>query len=282
MQRTLISARELLDWPRARPLVPVDCRFDLADVARGERAYADAHLPGAVYAHLERDLSGPVTPLTGRHPLPDATVLAAKCGALGIDGDVQVVAYDDAGGAFAARLWWLLRWLGHEAVAVLDGGLRAWREAGGPLSREVPRPTPRQFVARRDDSRSVDAARLALALDAGRCVLIDARAAERFAGEVEPIDPIAGHVPGARCAPFAANLGPDGLFLPAADLRARYGALLGARAPGELVAMCGSGVTACHDLLALEIAGLPGARLYAGSWSEWIRDPARPVARGRD
>lgn len=282
MHRTLISARELLDWPHAQPLVLVDCRFDLADTARGEREYAAAHLPGAVYAHLERDLSGPVTPLTGRHPLPDATQLAARLGALGIGDDVQVVAYDDAGGAFAARLWWLLRWLGHDAVAVLDGGLHAWRAAGGLLSQDRTAPTARRFRARPDHARWLDAAGLARALADERCLLIDARALERYAGEVEPIDPVAGHVPGARSAPFAANLGPDGRFLPAAALAARYGALLGPRPPHEVVAMCGSGVTACHDLLALEIAGLPGARLYAGSWSEWIRDPSRPVARGRE
>lgn len=282
MSSTLVSAEQLRAWPRQRPLVLVDCRFDLADPGAGEHAYARGHLPGALYAHLGRDLSGPVTARSGRHPLPDATELAHRLGRWGMGHDVQLVAYDAGNGAYAARLWWLVRWLGHNAAAVLDGGLRAWIAAGGDLVTEVPRPSARRFVARCDDTRWVDSTTVRATLCAARNVIIDARAPERYAGLVEPIDPVAGHVPGALSAPFAANLGADGRFLPPAALAARYESLLAGRPARDLIAMCGSGVTACHDLLALEIAGLTGARLYAGSWSEWIRDPSRPVARGYD
>ena len=280
MSGTLVSAEELLRWRHDRPPVVIDCRFDLADPEAGARAYATGHLPGAVYAHLERDLSGPVAAHTGRHPLPDPDVLAQRLGAWGVGPDIQVIAYDEANGAFAARLWWLLRWLEHDTVALLDGGLRVWLAAGGTLTSAVPRPATRVFVARPAADRWVDAHAVHEALRGSRCLLVDARASERFAGEVEPIDPVAGHVPGAVSAPFGANLDADGRFLPPAALAARWRALLADRPAGELIAMCGSGVTACHNLLALEIAGFAGARLYAGSWSEWIRDPSRPVARG--
>jgi len=281
MSNTLVRAEQLRAWPRQRPLVLVDCRFDLADPGAGERAYADGHLPDALYAHLERDLSGPVTAQSGRHPLPDAAELAHRLGRWGIGRGVQLVAYDAGSGAYAARLWWLARWLGHEAAAVLDGGLGAWLAAGGSLVRDVPHPAPRDFVARRDDTRWVDSAAVTAALRERRAVIIDARAPERYAGLVEPIDPVAGHVPGALSAPFAGNLGADGRFLSPAALAARYTAMLAGRSARDLIVMCGSGVTACHDLLALEVAGLTGARLYAGSWSEWIRDPSRPIECGR-
>ncbi len=281
MSNTLVRAEQLRAWPRQRPLVLVDCRFDLADPGAGERAYADGHLPDALYAHLERDLSGPVTAQSGRHPLPDAAELAHRLGRWGIGRGVQLVAYDAGSGAYAARLWWLARWLGHEAAAVLDGGLGAWLAAGGSLVRGVPHPAPRDFVARRDDTRWVDSAAVTAALRERRAVIIDARAPERYAGLVEPIDPVAGHVPGALSAPFAGNLGADGRFLSPSALAARYTAMLAGRSARDLIVMCGSGVTACHDLLALEVAGLTGARLYAGSWSEWIRDPSRPIECGR-
>jgi thiosulfate/3-mercaptopyruvate sulfurtransferase len=258
----------------------VDCRFDLADPAAGEAAYAAGHVPGAVYAHLDRDLSGPRTPRSGRHPLPEPATLAATFSRLGIDATTQVVAYDDSGGCYAARLWWLLRWLGHDAVAVLDGGLAAWRAAGQPLSTGAPHVAPRRFEPRVAPRATVDAEVLEGLLEGGAVVLLDARAPERFAGRVEPLDPKAGHVPGARNHPYVRNLGPDGRFLPAAELRERLQERLGGRRPEEIVSMCGSGVTACHTLLALEIAGLGGARLYPGSWSEWCRDPERPVATG--
>lgn len=276
---TLITAATLqahLDDP---DWVVVDCRFNLADPAAGRCAYQAGHIPGARYAHLDQDLSAPVTATTGRHPLPDPARLAEQLGAWGIGPETQVVTYDDLGGMLAAaRLWWLLRWLGHTAVAVLDGGLPAWTRAGLPLSPDVPVIAARTFTARPDD-------RLWLTVEQvqglpAHELLLDARGAARYRGEMEPIDPVAGHMPGALNLPTESNLAADGCFLPAAALRARFAALLGERPAARVVHSCGSGVTACHNLLAMEVAGLSGSRLYAGSWSEWIRDPQRPVAMG--
>jgi thiosulfate/3-mercaptopyruvate sulfurtransferase len=285
MAATLIEPQQLAAHLDDPDWAVIDCRFDLAQPAWGARSWAQGHIPNALHADLDRDLSGPRTALSGRHPLPDPQRLAATLGRLGIDARVQVVAYDQGSGMYEARLWWLLRWLGHERVAVLDGGFAAWQRAGLPVS-DLPggRP-PRQFRGAADARALVTSAQLAAwlaegELQRGALVLADARAADRFAGENETLDPVAGHVPGARNHPFAGNLGADGRFLPAAELRARWQQTLRGQAPQQLVAMCGSGVTACHNLLALELAGLPGARLYAGSWSEWITDPARPVARG--
>jgi thiosulfate/3-mercaptopyruvate sulfurtransferase len=267
-----------LDDPR---WVVVDCRATLGDPNAGPRAYAAGHIPGARHAHLEDDLSGPRGPATGRHPLPDPRELAERCGRWGIGPDVQVVAYDDAGGAYAARLWWLLRWLGHEAVAVLDGGLGAWRAIGGALDDQPPHVVRRRFVADPDEARWWDADQvLSLVEKRTAGLLVDVRGAARFAGDEEPIDPVAGHVPGAINLPFTGNLGADGRFLPRAELGARYRAALAGRAPEQTVVYCGSGVTACHGLLAMAHAGLDGARLYAGSWSEWVSDLTRPVRRG--
>lgn len=264
----------------------VDCRFDLMRPDWGASAYRAGHVPGALYAHLDHDLSGPVGPATGRHPLPSPEQLAETLGRWGIDSAVQVVAYDQGNGAYAARLWWLLRWAGHPKVAVLNGGFAAWQQAGLPIGTAVTSRQRRTFTLRPVAAQVVSTAELERAVhdEALRrdSVLVDARAADRFAGENETIDPIAGHIPGARNHAFARNLDSQGRFLPAGELRERWTETLGATAaqPGAVLAMCGSGVTACHNLLALEVAGLPGARLYAGSWSEWIRDPARPVARG--
>lgn len=260
-----------------------DCRFDLADTGRGERAYREAHLPGAWYAHLDRDLSGPVTPRTGRHPLPAVDALAGWLGAHGVQAGTQVVAYDDSGGTMAVRLWWLLRWLGHTRVALLDGGWPAWSAAGLPVEAAPPRPVaPATFDARPDWGQVVTTQEIArqLATGGSGVLLLDARTPERFRGEAEPIDPVAGHVPGAVNLPLQENLNPDGTFRSAAALRRLYETALAGRPPESVAAMCGSGVTACHNLLAMELAGLAGGRLYAGSWSEWIRDPARPVATG--
>ena len=281
--KTLIDAdslRGLLGQPQ---LAVIDCRFDLMNPAGGLEAYVKGHIPGARYADLNRDLSSPVTAHTGRHPLPAPDVFAARLGELGVGDDTQVVAYDDANSSMAARLWWMLRWLGHEAVAVLDGGFKAWIAAGGAVeSGEAATRTARtaRFTPRVDPRAVLSTADLERALQAGTHLLVDARAAERFAGSVEPIDPVAGHVPGAVNHPFTANLGADGRFLPAAELERRWRERLAGKNAGQLIAMCGSGVTACHHLLSLEAAGIPGGRLYAGSWSEWIRDPRRPVARG--
>ncbi|TXG86172.1 MAG: sulfurtransferase [Rhodocyclaceae bacterium] len=257
----------------------VDLRHQLADTAYGERAYAAAHIPGAIFLHLDRDLSGPMTGKNGRHPLPDPERLKARLGEVGIGNDTQVVVYDDAQGMIAGRLWWLLRWLGHARVAFLDGGFPLWQAEGRPLDNAIPTRAPKQFAGTPDPAMLVDAATLHAGLDSPELCLIDARGPDRFRGENETIDPVGGHIPGARNRFFKDNLEPDGRFKPAAVLRAEYLALMAGAAPAQVVAQCGSGVSACLDLLAMEIAGLHGARLYAGSWSEWCSDPARPVAR---
>jgi len=263
-------------------LVILDCRFALDDPDYGARSYAEGHIPGAQFADLERDLSGPVCKgVTGRHPLPEATQLLARLRAWGINQDSDVLLYDDGPGAFAARAWWLLVWLGkREGVYLLDGGLKAWKTAGLPLDADVPSLPRGDFNGQADASLLRDAAQLQQDLHSPALTLLDARALPRFRGEVEPLDPVAGHIPGALCALFTDNLGSDGRFLPVDELRQRFAALLGERSVQELVAYCGSGVTACHNLFALCLAGYPLAQLYAGSWSEWITDPARPVATG--
>ena len=259
----------------------LDCRFDLAAPEAGKQAYLRQHIRGARYADLNRDLSGPVTPSSGRHPLPAPDLIATRLGELGIGEATQVIAYDEANGAFAARAWWLLRWLGHARVAVLDGGLKAWVAAGGALdSGEADERAAQSFAPRIARHAVLSTAELIEALKDQRRLLVDARAPERFAGTAEPLDPVAGHVPGAVNHPFSANLSADGRFLPPAELKRRWLTRLDGASPGNVIAMCGSGVTACHNLLALELAGLHDAKLYPGSWSEWIRDPKRPVARG--
>ncbi len=280
MYTTLVST-ELLARHLADPdWIVVDCRFTLTDPEAGRRAYDAGHIPGARYAHLEADLSGAKTGRNGRHPLPQPEVLAAKLGAWGVGQTSQVVVYDDSFGAMAVRLWWLLRWLGHDAVALLDGGLPKWQREGRPVTTERPHIIPAEFVPRVRGEMAVDAASLQAALERDAVLLIDARAEMRFSGEREPLDPVAGHVPGAVNLPFEDNLDMAGTMLPAEALRDMYGGVLNGRAPREVVLMCGSGVTACHNLLAMEIAGLGGAKLYPGSWSEWIADPSRPVATG--
>jgi thiosulfate/3-mercaptopyruvate sulfurtransferase len=278
---TLVDVSELRAQLGDPGWAVLDCRYALADPGRGERDYLAAHIPGAVYAHLDRDLAAPHRPgRTGRHPLPAIDALAATFGRWGIGPGVQVVAYDDAGGALAAsRLWWLLGWLGHDAAAVLDGGWSAWRAAGLSVRAGAETRAPRQFTPqpRPDWVADADDVARAAADPAGR--VLDARGADRFRGENEAIDPVAGHIPGAVSAPYAANLGPDGRLLPAGQLGAHYAQLLGATPVGETIVYCGSGVTAAHDILALRLAGLGQARLYPGSWSEWITDPRRPVSR---
>lgn len=279
--QNLVSC-QLLAENISNPLwVVLDCRFDLADITAGRARWAESHIPGAHYADLEKDLSAPATGTGGRHPLPDAATMAQRFSDWGIGPQSQVVAYDDVGGAFAARAWWLARWLGHEHVAVLDGGMTAWREAGLPLSDDEPARRRGGFTPHVDASRIVDAKQLADALARGAIVL-DARVAARFLGDHEPLDARAGHVPGAHNHPYAANLDHRGRFLPADELRAFYDAARGSRPAEDVICMCGSGVTACHNLLAMAIAGLDGARLYPGSWSEWSADATRPVATGPD
>ncbi len=254
-----------------------DCRHQLADPSFGERAYLEAHLPGAVFLHLDRDLSGPLNGKNGRHPLPDPHLLAGKLAAAGVGNQTQVVVYDDVGGMFASRLWWLLRWLGHDRVALLDGGIGQWKKESRPLTREAPHlQTTRFDVALRDITLSTES--VLDNLDGGDLCVIDVRSPDRFRGENENLDPVGGHIPGARNRFFRDSLDSDGLFRPAAELRLEFLALLAGVEPCRVAMQCGSGVTACHSLLAMEFAGLSGARLYPGSWSEWCSDPARPVA----
>lgn len=276
---TLLDAATLHAHLNDPNWVVVDCRFNLMDTSAGRRAYDEGHIPTARYADLDKDLSSPITPHSGRHPLPDPGQFAATLGGWGISAATQVVAYDDGPGITAARLWWLLRWLGSPRCAVLNGGLAAWRAAGYPLSTAAPSVQPAHFVAQRDDSLFVDVAAVVANLTNPAFLLVDARAAARYRGEMEPIDPVAGHVPGAANHPNDLNL-KDGCFLPPEELRTRFAESLGGRAPADVVHMCGSGVSACQNILAMEAAGLRGAKLYPGSWSEWLRDPQRPVATG--
>jgi thiosulfate/3-mercaptopyruvate sulfurtransferase len=284
---TLIDAHALFELSTSPDpnLVVLDCRFDLGDPQAGRRAYLNGHIPGAHFADLNTDLASAIGPETGRHPLPDPRAFAANLAAWGVHAASQVVVYDEVNGSFVARAWWLLRWVGHPTVAVLDGGFKAWLAAGGSTAageegRAPHSLDPSPAPARVDSGAVVDAAQVLSLLHDPKRLLVDARAAERYAGSVEPIDAVAGHVAGAVNHPFAANLAADGRFLPPEQLRQRWAAELGGRSPADVVAMCGSGVTACHNLLSLEVAGLHGAKLYAGSWSEWIRDPNRPIATG--
>ena len=278
---TLVSAAELaaaLADP-ARSLVVIDTSFDLADTESGERRYRASHLPGSHYLHLDRDLSGAKTGRNGRHPLPERAAFARTVGALGIAPGTPVVALDAQGGVYAARLWWMLRWLGHAEVAVLDGGVQAWQRAGGVLTDEATaRPGGPPYPERASFAPYVDAN--GVAARPPRHALLDARSGERFRGESEPIDAVAGHIPGALNRSHRDNLGPGGAFKSAPQLGEEFAAVLGSRAPTEVIHSCGSGVTACHNLLAMEHAGLAGSLLYPGSWSEWSADPARPIARG--
>lgn len=282
MYSTLITAPELATHTGDGNWLSIDCRFDLAKPADGEIAYRAGHIPNAVYAHLDRHLAAPITPSTGRHPLPSPEQFAATLSAWGVTRDTQIVAYDADTGMYAARLWWMLRWVGHRKVAVLEGGFKAWLAAGLPVTQEIPRRTPTHFEAQPQRDAWLDAAEVADRVQRSDWRLLDARAPERFAGEVEPIDPVAGHVPGAGNHPFALNLTPAGQFASASELRARFAKSQAGVTDDHTIVMCGSGVSACHLLLALEIAGKTGAKLYAGSWSEWIRDASRPVAKGRD
>lgn len=262
--------------------VIVDCRFDLTKPAWGRESYAAAHIPGAFFANLDHDLAGPKTATSGRHPLPSTDSWLQLVSNWGIESGTQVVAYDSAGGSLAAvRVWWLLRAYGHRFAAVLDGGWPKWQREARPMDSGRPKPrTSSPFTGDLDDRQMVSTAQLVDLIERPEILLLDARAPERFRGEVEPIDPIAGHIPGARNRPSALNLNPDLTFKAAEQLRQEFNELLGDHKPENVITYCGSGVTGIHDLLAMEIAGLTGARLFAGSWSEWIRDPSRPVAKG--
>jgi thiosulfate/3-mercaptopyruvate sulfurtransferase len=277
---TLVDTATLATHLAGTRFAVVDCRFALTDEGWGEREYVARHIPGAVFAHLGHDLSGPLTGQNGRHPLPDPKALAMTFGRLGIGDDAQVVAYDQDSGMYASRLWWLLRWLGHESVAVLDGGFARWvaEGRGTRAGHETRRASAFRSVPRPDMTLNVEQVRALVGMRDWR--LVDARAPERYRGEVEPIDKVGGHIPGAVNHPFTSNLADTGTFRSADELREALRASLGDLPPHRIVCYCGSGVSACHNLLALEHAGLRGAKLYPGSWSEWSSDLSRPIERG--
>lgn len=271
MFKTIIEPSDLNTHLNDENWVVIDCRFSLGDTHAGRRAYEAGHIPGAFYAHLDEDLSGTIIPgQTGRHPLPKAEELAALFSKWGIDNQTQVVVYDDKGGAIAARLWWMLGWLGHDAVAVLNGGWPKWEQTGYAISADLSVPTPRVFTANVRSERLVDAETVAKVQNDPAQLLVDSRAPQRYRGEVEPIDPVAGHIEGAVNRPFACNFSADGGMKEPEVLRARFNDLLGDKKPEQTVFYCGSGVTACHNLLAMAHAGIGDGKLYAGSWSEWI------------
>jgi thiosulfate/3-mercaptopyruvate sulfurtransferase len=274
LHSTLVSTQELADHPEWRVF---DCRHELAKPELGEEQYRQGHIPGALFAHLDRDLSELRDGRKGRHPLPYPGAFLAWLGQQGLQRDDQVVCYDAGSGTIAARLWWMLRWVGHDAVALLDGGLAKWQAEGRPLTSYVPRVAHARYPVRLRPDSTVGIGYLEHGPK--KSLLLDARAPERFRGEVEPIDPVAGHIPGAKNRFCNDNLGANGTFKPAEVLKKEFLDILGGKAPEEVVSYCGSGVAACHNLLALEIAGLKGAKLYAGSWSDWITDPKRPIAR---
>ena len=280
MFTTLVSV-EILQARLADPdWVIMDSRFALQEPEWGRGEYLKGHIPGALYAHLDQDLSSPVIPgQTGRHPLPEVEAMANRLSAWGIDQGTQVVVYDIDNGGFAARLWWLLRWLGHPGAAVLDGGWEAWRGSGLPVEIEIRRRHERKFIPRLQPAMLVNVGQVQQMIGDLTWIILDARAVERYRGEVEPIDPVAGHIPGAVCLPYLDSVGADGKFLAKDELRKRFETALEGRSVDKTAVYCGSGVTSAHHILAMEHAGLGTARLYAGSWSEWIADPARPVER---
>ncbi|MBC7946121.1 MAG: sulfurtransferase [Burkholderiales bacterium] len=275
---TLIAASELAQHLSDPNWIIFDCRHDLADADAGEHGYSDSHIPRARFAQLDRNLAGMKNGRNGRHPLPHPKDLAAWLSSQSVANTSQVVAYDASGGMFAARLWWLLRWLGHDKVAVLDGGWQAWTKEGYPVTTELPELTPREFNASTQRG-AVDVNFVHTHLQQASMRLLDARAPDRFAGKNETLDPVGGHIPGALNRFFKNNLDEQGRFKPADVLKREFQEMLGSGSPGQIVHQCGSGVTACHNLLAMEIAGLSGSRLYPGSWSEWCSDPRRPIVR---
>jgi thiosulfate/3-mercaptopyruvate sulfurtransferase len=273
----LVSAEELAAHPQWRVF---DCRHDLRNTEYGRQAYARGHIPGALFLHLDEDLSGVKNGRNGRHPLPDIDDFARRMSRCGVDATTQVVAYDNEGGIFASRLWWMLRWLGHDKVAVLDGGLAGWKRSKRALEETVPTIAPRNFKTAPQDM-AVDVERVLADLGTEWMLVVDARSPQRFRGENETLDPVGGHIPGAVNRFYADNLDDaECFFKPAEELHSEFLALLDGRPAAQVVQQCGSGVTACHNLLAMELAGLPGSKLYPGSWSEWCADPSRPVARG--
>jgi thiosulfate/3-mercaptopyruvate sulfurtransferase len=257
-----------------------DCRHDLMDYAKGERLYREGHIPGAHFASMETALSGPKTGTNGRHPLPSPESFASFLASRGVFSRSTVVAYDDVGGLYAARLWWMARWMGIRSVSLLDGGISKWVAEDRGITRSIPSPHPTELHAQADPTMIQDAGTVLRHLSDPAHAIIDSRPAERFRGEVEPIDPVAGHIPGALNRFYKANLNADLTFRPPAELKREFLTLIQPRAPENIVNQCGSGVTACASIFAMEYAGLPGSKLYPGSWSEWIADPTRPVFLG--
>ena len=282
MEKLLVNAEELAKHLDDPAWVVFDTRHDLTDPEAGPHHYAEGHIPGAYFLHTDRDLAGPKTGTNGRHPLPDIAAFAARINRCGVGPGTQVVAYDAQGGSFAVRLWWMLRWLGHGKVALLDGGWPLWVREKRPVAREVPPDRPGTFVPKPRLGATVDAPFVDRMREDAGAKLVDARAAARYAGAQETIDPVAGHIPGAVNRFWQSNLEADGRFKEAAKLRDEWRAILAGTPPERSVHMCGSGVTACHNLFALELAGLGEARLYPGSWSEWCADRSRAVATGPD
>ena len=277
---TLISPTDLAAHRDNPQWVICDCHHDLTNYEAGRRAYAQGHIPGARFLHLDEDLSGPKTGVNGRHPLPHPITFTLRLAALGISNTTQVVAYDAAGGVFASRLWWMLRWVGHKNVAVLDGGMGAWLAAKQAVTDELPTIKPVRYNPSPTLGLAVSTNEVAANLDHKALHVLDARSPDRFRGENETLDPVGGHIPGARNRFFKNNLADDGRFKLAEALRQEFAAALNTHTPDKVVHQCGSGVTACHNLLAMEVAGLTGSRLYPGSWSEWVSDRKRPVVTG--
>jgi thiosulfate/3-mercaptopyruvate sulfurtransferase len=277
MEKFLVTPAQLAEHLGDPDWIVFDTRHDLMDPAKGPRLYAEGHIPGAYFLHVDDDLAGAKTGTNGRHPLPALDDFAARMNERGVTPRSQVVAYDDMSGSFAVRLWWMLRWLGHDRVALLDGGIPLWVKEGRPLAKDVPAPRPGAFVPRPHLGATVDVHFIERFREDPSIKLVDARAAERFAGLQESIHPVAGHIPGAVNRFWQENLTPDGRFKPADALRREYDAMLAGMPPAQSVHMCGSGITACHNIFAMELAGLPGARLYPGSWSEWCSDANRPM-----
>jgi len=284
-RKILLSAQELHELQTSGECVIVDCRFDLKNTEAGRELYLASHIPGAVYAHLDNDLSGPVTSSSGRHPLPGAIEFEMFLARSAWHPGKILIAYDDIGGAIAARLWWLMKYFGHDSAALLDGGIPAWKAAGfevasGQVQSKKSQTADHEF--RSPEPRIdlvVSTTEVIERLERKEIVLADARAYERFAGEIEPIDPVAGHIPGSKNFPFNQNLNTDGTFKPVADIRRDWQSLCEGHEPEQLVHMCGSGVTACQNLFSADLAGLKGSKLYVGSWSEWIKDPSRSVGK---
>lgn len=278
MSHTLVQAAELAEHLGDPRWIIFDCRHDLADTEAGRRAYLSSHIPDSRFAHIDQDLSGPRTGGNGRHPLPDPEKFSRWLSGMGVDGTKQVVAYDSSGAAFAARLWWMLQWLGHEQAAALDGGFKLWTALGLPVTSDLPKITPASFKGKIQDN-VVDSRYIEARLHSPECVIVDARTPERFRGQNETLDPVGGHIPGARNHFFMNNLDEQGRFRSPEALRKSFVELTGGAPSERVVHQCGSGVTACQNLLAMEIAGLTRSRLYPGSWSEWCADPARPISR---